>query len=60
MLFTWSVSRIAAQVTRVNHFNQFNDILSLLVGLWAIRVAKRRKSSHVYTYGVRFLCSLSP
>ncbi|KAK5289123.1 Zinc resistance conferring protein [Exophiala xenobiotica] len=51
MPFTWSVSKIAAQVARGNHFNQFNDILSLLVGLWAIRVATRRKSSRVYTYG---------
>ena len=60
MPFTWSVSKIAAQVARGNHFNQFNDILSLLVGLWAIRVATRRKSSRVYTYGVRFLRLLSP
>ncbi|KAK5212215.1 Zinc resistance conferring protein [Exophiala xenobiotica] len=29
----------------------FNDILSLLVGLWAIRVATRRQPSRVYTYG---------
>ncbi|KAK5094611.1 Zinc resistance conferring protein [Exophiala xenobiotica] len=29
----------------------FNDILSLVVGLWAIRVATNRKSSRVYTYG---------
>lgn len=60
MHFTWSVSKIAVRVTLVDRFKQFNDILSLLVGLWAVRVAERRKSSHVYTYGVRFLYLLSP
>lgn len=36
----------------VDHFLQFNDVLSLLVGLWAIRVATGREATNVYTYGV--------
>ncbi|KIW36141.1 hypothetical protein, variant 8 [Exophiala oligosperma] len=35
----------------VDHFLQFNDVLSLLVGLWAIRVATGREATNVYTYG---------
>jgi len=33
-------------------FHMFNDVLSLLVGLWAIRVATGREATNVYTYGV--------
>lgn len=40
-------------------YNRFHKNI-VMVGLWAIRVATRRKSSRVYTYGVRFLRLLSP
>ncbi|KAJ9493748.1 hypothetical protein H2202_010790 [Exophiala xenobiotica] len=42
----------AASRFLVDHFLQFNDILSLLVGLWGIRVATGREATNVYTYGV--------
>ncbi|KIW29098.1 uncharacterized protein PV07_04938 [Cladophialophora immunda] len=32
-------------------FHMFNDILSLLVGLWAIQVATTHEPSRIYTYG---------
>ncbi|KAL2366727.1 hypothetical protein RJZ56_000312 [Blastomyces dermatitidis] len=32
-------------------FHMLNDVLSLLVGLWAVKVANQRTSSKVYTYG---------
>lgn len=32
-------------------FHMLNDVLSLCVGLWAVRVAHSRASSKVYTYG---------
>lgn len=31
---------------------QLNDVLSLCVGLWAVKVAHQRASSKMYTYGV--------
>lgn len=31
---------------------QLNDVLSLLVGLWAVKIAHNRGSSAMYTYGV--------
>ena len=45
-------SQTAASRFLVDHFLQFNDILSLLVGLWGIRVATGREATNVYTYGV--------
>lgn len=30
-----------------------NDVISLLVGLWAVKVANQRTNSKMYTYGVR-------
>ena len=32
---------------------QLNDVLSLCVGLWAVKVAHQKASSKMYTYGVR-------
>ncbi|KAK5312042.1 Zinc resistance conferring protein [Exophiala xenobiotica] len=46
-------SQTAASRFLVDHFLQFNDILSLLVGLWGIRVATGREATNVYTYGWR-------
>lgn len=31
---------------------QLNDVLSLCVGLWAVKVAHQKSSSKMYTYGV--------
>ena len=31
---------------------QLNDVFSLLVGLWAVRVANQKAESKMYTYGV--------
>lgn len=33
-------------------YDQLNDVISLLVGLWAVRVADRSTESKMYTYGV--------
>lgn len=30
-----------------------NDVLSLIVGLWAVKVANQESKSKTYTYGVR-------
>ena len=32
--------------------SQLNDVLSLCVGLWAVKVAHQKPSSKMYTYGV--------
>ena len=32
--------------------SQLNDVLSLCVGLWAVKVANQKGSSKMYTYGV--------
>lgn len=32
-------------------FHMLNDVLSLLVGLWAVKVANREPNSKMYTYG---------
>ncbi|PGH18174.1 hypothetical protein AJ80_04561 [Polytolypa hystricis UAMH7299] len=32
-------------------FHMLNDVLSLLVGLWAVKVANQKTSSKMYTYG---------
>ncbi|KAG8624213.1 hypothetical protein KVT40_009189 [Elsinoe batatas] len=32
-------------------FHMLNDVLSLLVGLWAVKVAQKKTSSKMYTYG---------
>jgi len=31
---------------------QLNDVISLLVGLWAVKVANEKTNSKKYTYGV--------
>jgi Co/Zn/Cd efflux system component len=31
---------------------QLNDVLSLIVGLWAVKVANQESNSKQYTYGV--------
>ena len=31
---------------------QLNDVISLLVGLWAVKVASQKTNSKTYTYGV--------
>lgn len=32
-------------------FHMLNDVFSLLVGLWAVKVANQKASSNIYTYG---------
>ncbi|KAK5112477.1 hypothetical protein LTR62_004234 [Meristemomyces frigidus] len=32
-------------------FHMLNDVMSLLVGLWAVRIANRKSESKMYTYG---------
>lgn len=34
-------------------FHMLNDVLSLCVGLWAVKVANEKTNSKMYTYGVR-------
>lgn len=34
-------------------FHMLNDVLSLCVGLWAVKVAQQKTSNKMYTYGVR-------
>jgi hypothetical protein len=34
-------------------FHMLNDVISLLVGLWAVKVANQETKSKMYTYGVR-------
>lgn len=36
-------------------FHMLNDVLSLCVGLWAVKVANRKTNSKEYTYGVSSL-----
>jgi zinc transporter 1 len=36
-------------------FHMLNDVISLLVGLWAVKVASQRTNSKTYTYGVSIL-----
>ncbi|KAL9034624.1 MAG: hypothetical protein Q9214_006962 [Letrouitia sp. 1 TL-2023] len=36
-----------------------NDVLSLCVGLWAVKVANEKTSSKMYTYGTPFNASSS-
>lgn len=33
-------------------FHMLNDVLSLCVGLWAVKVSNQKKNSKMYTYGV--------
>lgn len=33
-------------------FHMLNDVISLLVGLWAVKVANQKTNSKMYTYGV--------
>lgn len=33
-------------------FHMLNDVISLMVGLWAVKVANQRTNSKMYTYGV--------
>ena len=40
----WSVADLTS--------SQLNDVLSLCVGLWAVKVAHQKQSSKMYTYGV--------
>ena len=36
-------------------FHMLNDVLSLCVGLWAVKVAQKKTTSTTYTYGVSML-----
>jgi hypothetical protein len=38
---------------------QLNDVISLLVGLWAVKVANEKSNSKTYTYGVSNLVAVS-
>jgi len=37
-------------------FHMLNDVLSLCVGLWAVKVASNKTRSSQYTYGVCIYC----
>lgn len=37
-------------------FHMLNDVLSLCVGLWAVKVANSKSASKMYTYGVSISC----
>lgn len=39
---------------------QLNDVLSLCVGLWAVKVANRETNSKMYTYGVSRTTAATP
>lgn len=39
---------------------QLNDVLSLCVGLWAVKVANRETNSKMYTYGVSWTKTATP
>jgi zinc transporter 1 len=41
-------------------FHMLNDVLSLCVGYWAVKVAGSRKRSKMYTYGVSFQSLFQP
>jgi zinc transporter 1 len=40
-------------------FHMLNDVLSLCVGLWAVKVAGNKTNSTVYTYGVSVYSPIS-
>ena len=40
-------------------FHMLNDVISLLVGLWAVKVAQQRTNSKMYTYGVSRLAAFT-
>lgn len=50
--FTWSVHTKYYPRTHVLISHQLNDVLSLCVGLWAVKVANQKTNSKMYTYGV--------
>jgi len=53
--FTWSVVSVPYERLLLTDGKQLNDVLSLCVGLWAVKVANQKTSSKMYTYGVRQL-----
>jgi hypothetical protein len=44
--------RLEPQETAMLISVKLNDVLSLCVGLWAVKVANQKSSSKMYTYGV--------
>jgi len=57
--FIWSVAILIGTLTTADSAQQLNDVLSLCVGLWAVKVAGRQTHSRIYTYGVRHTMSIS-
>ena len=50
--FTWYVSTVyQLHILSAYDLCQLNDVLSLCVGLWAVKVAGQKTSSNMYTYG---------
>jgi zinc transporter 1 len=39
-------------------FHMLNDVISLCVGLWAVKIANEKTNSKMYTYGVRTDCDI--
>lgn len=54
-LSTWSVVLFLPNynLRKTHTSGQLNDVISLLVGLWAVKVANQKTTSKMYTYGVR-------
>lgn len=57
ILSTWYVSihgfcGVQSKNQPTNAIPQLNDVLSLIVGLWAVKVANQETNSKMYTYGV--------
>lgn len=54
--FTWYVPRANLDCLRLSRqeltYAQLNDVISLCVGLWAVKVANQETNSKMYTYGV--------
>ncbi len=49
---TWYCNRVPAERGCILILTQLNDVISLLVGLWAVKVANEKTNSKKYTYGV--------
>jgi zinc transporter 1 len=55
MIIGYSVHSLALVA---DSFHMLNDVLSLCVGLWAVKVAGSNKRSKMYTYGVSYTRSI--
>ena len=51
-LLPHGMNLLSQYITQMLIRTQLNDVISLLVGLWAVKVAGQRTNSKKYTYGV--------